>query len=158
MKSELLTKLEGIGGASDKQNIFVLSATNLPWELDDALLRRFQKRIYISLPEEDAREQILRANLDGIAIPTFSYEKWSQMLNVYSCADVENLCRDAAHIVFERKMSSVTTNEWLKMPTEDTRVVITDQIFADVIKTRKTSVDPTTIEKYEIWKRQFGAE
>ena len=50
--------MDGIG--SDMEGVFVLAATNLPWALDDALLRRFQKRIYIDLPNFKAREGMVK--------------------------------------------------------------------------------------------------
>ena len=45
----------------------VLGATNLPWNLDEALRRRFEKRIYIPLPDEEQREQLFRINLRDIS-------------------------------------------------------------------------------------------
>jgi vacuolar protein-sorting-associated protein 4 len=61
IKTEFLAQMDGIG--SDKDRVFVLGATNLPWALDDALLRRFQKRIYIPLPDDKARAGIISSNL-----------------------------------------------------------------------------------------------
>lgn len=45
------------------ENILVLGATNIPWSLDAAIRRRFEKRIYISLPEAPARKQMFKLNL-----------------------------------------------------------------------------------------------
>lgn len=50
IKTELLTQMEG--AASSDPSLFLLCATNCPWDLDSAFLRRFQKRIYIPLPDE----------------------------------------------------------------------------------------------------------
>ncbi|XP_036357537.1 protein SUPPRESSOR OF K(+) TRANSPORT GROWTH DEFECT 1-like [Octopus sinensis] len=52
-KTELLKQMEGVGNTETKDNIFLLCATNCPWELDVAFLRRFQKRIYIPLPDKN---------------------------------------------------------------------------------------------------------
>lgn len=53
VKTEFLVQMQGVG--KDDQGILVLGATNLPWALDPAIRRRFERRIYISLPEVEAR-------------------------------------------------------------------------------------------------------
>jgi vacuolar protein-sorting-associated protein 4 len=53
VKTEFLVQMQGVG--KDDQGILVLGATNLPWALDPAIRRRFERRIYISLPEMEAR-------------------------------------------------------------------------------------------------------
>lgn len=50
VKTQLMIEMQGVG--SDNQGILVLGATNLPWEIDPAVRRRLEKRIYISLPDE----------------------------------------------------------------------------------------------------------
>ena len=49
-----------LGVGNDDKGILVLGATNIPWGLDPAIRRRFEKRIYIPLPEQNAREYLLR--------------------------------------------------------------------------------------------------
>lgn len=61
MKTEFLVQMQGVGNKEGK--ILVLGATNFPWGLDAGMRRRFQKRIYISLPEADAREGMLQNSL-----------------------------------------------------------------------------------------------
>jgi vacuolar protein-sorting-associated protein 4 len=57
VKTEFLVQMQGVGNKEGK--ILVLGATNFPWGLDPAMRRRFQKRIYIPLPEEPARYSML---------------------------------------------------------------------------------------------------
>ncbi len=58
MKTELLIQMDGL--ASDAgANVFLLAASNLPWDLDAAMLRRLEKRIMVELPSEAARRQLL---------------------------------------------------------------------------------------------------
>lgn len=57
MKTEFLVQMQGVGNKEGR--ILVLGATNFPWGLDPAMRRRFQKRIYIPLPEEPARYSML---------------------------------------------------------------------------------------------------
>jgi katanin p60 ATPase-containing subunit A1 len=49
--------------------VFALAASNLPWDLDSALLRRLEKRIHVPLPDPDAREQMFRKNLREVVDP-----------------------------------------------------------------------------------------
>jgi vacuolar protein-sorting-associated protein 4 len=61
IKTEFLVQMQGVG--KDDEGILVLGATNIPWDLDPAVRRRFQKKIYISLPDEQARLVMLKLNL-----------------------------------------------------------------------------------------------
>jgi len=61
IKTEFLVQMQGVG--NDTEGILVLGATNIPWVLDAAIRRRFEKRIYIPLPEESARTGMFRTNL-----------------------------------------------------------------------------------------------
>ena len=45
------------------KQVMVLAATNFPWDIDDALRRRLEKRIYISLPQAPEREELLRLSM-----------------------------------------------------------------------------------------------
>eukprot|EP00746_Dinoflagellata_sp_MGD_P005357 gnl/MRDRNA2_/MRDRNA2_110372_c0_seq1.p1 gnl/MRDRNA2_/MRDRNA2_110372_c0~~gnl/MRDRNA2_/MRDRNA2_110372_c0_seq1.p1 ORF type:complete len:454 (+),score=96.98 gnl/MRDRNA2_/MRDRNA2_110372_c0_seq1:68-1429(+) len=61
--TEFLTQMDGVGPSTE--GILVLGATNTPWELDRAVLSRFQKKVYIALPEPMARKQIIEIHLKG---------------------------------------------------------------------------------------------
>ena len=75
----------------------VLAATNRPWDLDDAIRRRLEKRIYIPLPTAVGREQLFSINLKGVKIAEdVKYETLISMTEGYSGADLANVCRDAA--------------------------------------------------------------
>lgn len=58
VKTEFLVQMQGVG--HDDTGVLVLGATNLPWALDPAIRRRFERRIYISLPEIIARKGMLK--------------------------------------------------------------------------------------------------
>lgn len=158
MKAQLLTKLEGIDGASDNPNVFVLAATNFPWDLDEALLRRFQKRIYIPLPDVEGRLAILKMNIIDIVDDEFDMDGWTEKLEGYSCADITNLCRDAAQRVFDRQMEQMDTEDWVNMSADQARVIITDYDFSQAVANRKSSVDQSTLKRYDEWRLSKGAE
>lgn len=58
VKTEFLVQMQGVG--NNDTGILVLGATNLPWSLDSAIRRRFQKRIYIPLPDFEARHYLIK--------------------------------------------------------------------------------------------------
>ena len=159
MKAQLLTALEGIDGASDDSRIFVLAATNFPWDLDEALLRRFQKRIYIPLPDEEGRAAIMKMTISDMIDDDFNIQQWAKQLEGYSCADITNLCRDAVQRVFDRQMEKIeNTQAFLDMPAEEARVIITDADFLEAVKKRKSSVDAACLKHYDEWRKSKGAE
>ena len=158
MKAQLLTKLEGIDSAADADKLFVVAATNFPWDLDEALLRRFQKRVYIPLPDVEARRRLLEMNLEQIIDERFNIDEWAEKLDGYSCADITNLCRDAAQMVFERQMKLIDTQQWINMPVDEAQVIVRDEDFAWAVSKRKSSVDHSQIQRYEAWRDQKGAE
>ena len=61
MKTELLVQMDGL--MANEAQVFVLAATNLPWELDAALLRRLEKRVLVPLPSSSARAEMRRNTL-----------------------------------------------------------------------------------------------
>jgi katanin p60 ATPase-containing subunit A1 len=54
--------MDGMASSNDEPGkvVMVLAATNFPWDIDEALRRRLEKRIYIPLPSEDGREALVR--------------------------------------------------------------------------------------------------
>jgi vacuolar protein-sorting-associated protein 4 len=64
IKTEFLVQMDGCGNS--QEGILVMGATNTPWELDDAFRRRFEKRIYIHLPDVGARTEMFRLKVQGI--------------------------------------------------------------------------------------------
>jgi len=82
----------------------VLGATNHPFDLDPAIRRRFQKRIYIPLPDEPARYFLLKHNLDknNHSISDQDIKKFTQMTEGLSGSDLSNLMIDAAMMPMRR--------------------------------------------------------
>lgn len=66
MKTEFLVQMAGVG--KDDTGVLVLAATNLPWQLDPAVRRRFERRIYIALPDENARTAMFRIHIGNTPV------------------------------------------------------------------------------------------
>lgn len=86
----------------------VLAATNRPWDLDEAIRRRLEKRVYIPLPNEIGRESLFRINLKSIALSEdIDFKVLVAKSEGYSGADITSVCRDAAMMPMRRKMLQV---------------------------------------------------
>jgi katanin p60 ATPase-containing subunit A1 len=150
--------MEGIDSSTESGKLFVMAATNFPWDLDEAMLRRFQKRVYIPLPDREGRMALLQMHLDEIIDERFHLEEWAERLDGYSCGDIANLCRDAAQMVFDRKMRLIDTQQWVNLPVEDVQLIVKDDDFQWAVSKRKSSVDHSQIRRYEEWQSSKGAE
>ena len=82
----------------------VLGATNLPWDLDEALRRRFEKRVYVPLPNSVGRREMFNINMKGIKLQEdVDLDKLVKLTDGYSGADIANVCREASLMQMRRK-------------------------------------------------------
>lgn len=95
IKTEFLVQMNGVG--NDTDGILVLGATNIPWVLDTAVRRRFQKRIYIPLPEEHARLDMFKIHLGNTAhiLSTADLCVLAKKTDGYSGADISIIVQDS---------------------------------------------------------------
>lgn len=112
IKTELLKQMEG-SETQNESNVFILGATNCPWELDTAFLRRFEKRIYIPLPDKETRRELFSIHLQSVPVEITSGE-WEEILEVskgYSGSDLSSCVADA---MFEpvRELESAKFWKW----------------------------------------------
>lgn len=78
----------------DEKKVVVIGATNRPWDLDDAIRRRLEKRIYIPLPTEIGRKELVNISLrDEKLSEDFDADFIVKQTDGYSGADIANLCR-----------------------------------------------------------------
>eukprot|EP00761_Pharyngomonas_kirbyi_P009549 gb/GECH01009565.1/.p1 GENE.gb/GECH01009565.1/~~gb/GECH01009565.1/.p1 ORF type:complete len:516 (+),score=156.51 gb/GECH01009565.1/:1-1548(+) len=111
IKNEFLIHLQNVTDDPDN-NVVVLAATNRPWDLDPALRRRFDKRIYIPLPEAEDRLNILRVHLgkeESTRFPLRDLERLTyseEGSNMYSGSDLSVVARDALMQPVRRAMKS----------------------------------------------------
>ena len=92
----------------------MLGATNIPWVLDAAIRRRFEKRIYIPLPEAPARSTMFKLSMGSTAtsITDADYNVLASKTDGYSGADINLVVRDAL-MQPVRKVQSAT--HWVKV-------------------------------------------
>lgn len=74
LKTEFLCEFDGLHGSGDER-VLVMGATNRPFELDDAALRRFSRRVYVGLPDATTRESLLRQLLRSPQVSSYLSEE-----------------------------------------------------------------------------------
>jgi len=160
VKSELLMQMDGISSSQDDPGkiVMVLAATNFPWDIDEALRRRLEKRIYIPLPNSNGREALLRINLREVEVaPELDLKLVADQLDGYSGADITNVCRDASMMSMRRKITGLRPEEIRALPKEELELPVTIPDFEEAVKRCNKSVSANDLEKYEQWMHEFGS-
>ncbi|XP_064653294.1 katanin p60 ATPase-containing subunit A-like 2 isoform X2 [Lineus longissimus] len=103
MKTELLVQMDGLSKTDDL--VFLLAASNLPWELDHAMLRRLEKRIIVDLPTPEARKSMFKFYLPPVVVPKdgglslkaeIDYDHVADATEGYTGSDIKLVCKEAA--------------------------------------------------------------
>ncbi|VVC30330.1 ATPase, AAA-type, core,ATPase, AAA-type, conserved site,Vps4 oligomerisation, C-terminal,P-loop [Cinara cedri] len=160
-KAELLIHMDGLNSASNEENspsIMVLAATNHPWDIDDAFRRRFEKRIYLPLPNDESRITLLKLCLEGVNLDdSFDFRYVANKLRGYTGSDIANVCRDAAMMGMRRKIVGQTPDQIKNIKRADIDLPVTVQDFNEAIERCRKTVTGQDIEKYQSWIDEFGS-
>ncbi|KAA0717778.1 Fidgetin-like protein 1 [Triplophysa tibetana] len=152
IKTEFLVQLDG-AATSAEDRILVVGATNRPQEIDEAARRRLAKRLYIPLPEAEARRQIV-TNLmsrEKSQIGADEIEKVVLGTDGFSGADMTQLCREAAL----GPIRSIRLSDIATITAEQVRPILYCD-FQEALITVRPSVSSRDLELYEEWNKTFG--
>ncbi|PIN09637.1 Microtubule-severing ATPase [Handroanthus impetiginosus] len=164
VKSELLVQVDGVNASATNEDgtrkiVMVLAATNFPWDIDEALRRRLEKRIYIPLPNFESRKELIRINLKTVEVaPDVDIDEVARRTEGYSGDDLTNVCRDASLNGMRRKIAGKTRDEIKNMSKDEISkdpVAMCD--FLEAIGKVQPSVSAADIEKHEKWFSEFGS-
>ena len=110
MLSTLLSELDGLADKGEDRFVLTIAATNAPWDLDDAVLSRFQKLIYIPLPDETARHSILDILLttEGHTLD-FELDEIVARTEGFSGRDLERVGHQAVNKMVEELNAEIPT-------------------------------------------------
>jgi len=152
LKTEFLVQFDGL--ASSEGRILVIGATNRPHELDDAALRRLVKRIYIPLPDAEARLSIVKHLFHGqqIQLTDRQLGRVVSQTDGYSASDLTALCKEASMAAIRELGADVATVR----PGELRSVRYDD--FAEALKVIKPSVNASLLRTFDDFTRDFGAQ
>ncbi|XP_058116887.1 spastin [Anopheles ziemanni] len=153
LKTEFLVQFDGLPANSEADRIVVMAATNRPQELDEAALRRFPKRVYVTLPDQDTRELLLRRLLQkqGAPLGDADLKRLALLTEGYSGSDLTALARDAAlEPIRELNVEEVKNMDPTKLRS------IRESDFHSSLKRIRRSVAPHSLAAYEKWLQDFG--
>jgi len=136
--------LQGVEGFDKKsgRSVLLMGATNVPWQLDPAMLRpgRFDEKIYIPLPDLPARRKMLEIYLIKRPLSVnVDLDAVAQKLEGYSGADIKYVCDRAATIPFLRTVATGEDGD------------ITPEVLAEAVNEAQPSVKPELLKRFEEW-------
>jgi SpoVK/Ycf46/Vps4 family AAA+-type ATPase len=153
VKNQFLTEMDGINNKSKNTKLYVIGATNKPWSLEAGFLRRFQKRIYVTLPDNDSRNYLFRQYTMPLKKDkTLKIDELSKLVQGYSASDIKDICQAAQLRVVNELFESGKAMEEQSNPRS-----ISMHDFKEIIKMRKPSVSIDMIRAYMKWSEQFKA-
>eukprot|EP01016_Furgasonia_blochmanni_P054563 TRINITY_DN9007_c0_g1_i2.p2 TRINITY_DN9007_c0_g1~~TRINITY_DN9007_c0_g1_i2.p2 ORF type:complete len:262 (+),score=70.05 TRINITY_DN9007_c0_g1_i2:442-1227(+) len=167
--AEFLRQMDGIITDNKSQGttkiVLVLAATNKPWDLDEAIRRRLEKRIYIPLPEENGRLELFKLYLREVKLADdLNWDYLVKNTEGYSGADIFNVCRDAAMMPMrkrlereggfknlQQRLANVNLKEEMDIP-------LTQEDFENALKNVKKAVGDQDLKAYAKWMEEYGAK
>ena len=153
VKNQFLTEMDGINGKSRESKLYVIGATNKPWSLEAGFLRRFQKRIYVSLPNRASRSHLFGQYTKRLQMESsLKIEDLAKLTDGYSGSDVKDICQSAQLRVVDELFQSGKG-----LDSDANTRTITESDFKEILKMRKPSVSMYMIRAYLRWSEQFKA-
>ena len=151
LKTQLMQEMQGVKSGGDER-ILVLGATNRPWDLDPAFLRRFEKKIYITLPDLESRNAILQIHSKGIEIAEdVDFDELARLTVGYSGSDISLVCREAIMIpVRELDIEGIMEQEQV-----DIRPVERKD-YLDALAVQKPVSTAKDLKRFKEWSDEFG--
>lgn len=152
LKTEFLVQFDGVMSNEDDR-VIVMGATNRPEELDSAVRRRLVKRIYVPLPDAEARRALLKNLLKGddYALQGSDLERVVRDTDGYSGSDLKALCQEAAMLPIRELgglVSTVKKSELRPLRLSD---------FKTAMKEIRPSVSKSQLLTFEQWNQEFGS-
>uniref|UniRef100_UPI001CD83CF1 vacuolar protein sorting-associated protein 4B-like n=1 Tax=Solea senegalensis TaxID=28829 RepID=UPI001CD83CF1 len=145
IKTEFLVQMQGVG--NDNEGVLVLGATNIPWTLDSAIRRRFEKRIYIPLPEEHARSFMFKFHLGSTpnSLTESDFVTLGKKTDGYSGADISVIVRDAL-MQPVRKVQSATHFKRVRGPSRNDPAMIVEDLLTPCSRGDPNAIKMTWME------------
>jgi len=157
-KNQFLSEMDGVNSKGKDIKLYVIGATNKPWSLDWPFLRRFQKRIYVSLPSLEARQNLF----DLYTAPLkkdirVKSQDLAKLFEGYSASDIKDVCQAGQLKVVHELFDSPEYREPLEGRTPPQPKSLTMADFRLIKTQRKPSVSMEMIQAYFKWSEEFRA-
>ncbi|MCC6054552.1 MAG: AAA family ATPase [Thermosphaera sp.] len=151
-RNQFLIEMDGLT-SKEYANIplFVIGATNKPWNLDIGFIRRFERRIYVPPPNKEVRKQLFEHYTKKLAekfvLEQIDYDKLADLTEGYSSSDIVSIVKEVQNNIVEEINEKGISPRNRKIKTED---------FIEVISKHKPSIDTRLLEVYKEWNKQYG--
>ncbi len=153
VKNQFLTEMDGINGKSKESLLYVIGATNKPWTLEAGFLRRFQKRIYVTLPDIASRTNLFSQYTKPLKKDrVFKCDELAKVAEGYSASDIKDICQAAQLKVVDELFESGKALESTSNPRP-----VTMSDLKEIFKVRKPSISTEMIRAYMRWSDQYKA-
>ena len=157
-KNQFLSEMDGVNAKGKDVMMYVIGATNKPWSLDHPFLRRFQKRIYVSLPSTVAREKLFDLYTSPLKknsrVNSLSLAK---QFDGYSASDIRDVCQSVQMEVVNELFRSPDYREPIAGEVASMPRELTMMDFKNIKIKRKPSVSIEMVRAYHKWSDQFRA-
>ena len=157
-KNQFLSEMDGVNSKGKDVKLYVIGATNKPWSLDWPFLRRFQKRIYVSLPSLEARQNLF----DLYTAPLkkdmrIKTHELAKLFEGYSASDIKDVCQSAQLKAVHELFDSTAYQEPVQGQELPQPKNLTMLDFRQIKTQRKPSVSMEMIRAYYKWSEDFKA-
>lgn len=164
IKTELLVQMDGL--LANNTDVFVLAASNLPWDLDTAFLRRMEKRVMIPMPTKEGRKEMIKSHLSDFSPSLFKKDellnRCAEQTEGYSGSDIKNLCKEMSMRPLRRMLTQLeqTPTTWSEQNLSllVKRNPITEQDFVQSLSTINQSTDAELCARHTKWSESHGAQ
>jgi SpoVK/Ycf46/Vps4 family AAA+-type ATPase len=153
VRNQFLKEMDGIADKGRNLHLYIIGATNKPWSLDWPFLRRFQKRIYVPLPDIRARMQMLKQYTAPLKMDTgLKLEDLAKMTEGYSGSDMRDICQAVQLRVVSELFDTAGADD---KDTQPRPIDLND--FKEILRNRRPSVSQDMLRGYVNWAENFKA-
>jgi SpoVK/Ycf46/Vps4 family AAA+-type ATPase len=152
VRNQFLKEMDGIIDKKNPLKVYVVAATNKPWDLDPPFIRRFQKRIYVPPPDYKQRLETFKLYTKPLKLASdIDLDKLARLAEGFSGSDIMDVCQS----VQLKVNSEIFENREDYMKAEPRPISMRD--FLEVLEKRKPSISKEMLIQYERWFNEFKA-
>jgi SpoVK/Ycf46/Vps4 family AAA+-type ATPase len=153
VRNQFLKEMDGIVDKGKNLHVYVIGATNKPWDLDWGFIRRFQKRILVPLPDHHTRLMLFKLHTTNLALATdVDLHELARISEGFSGSDIRDVCQSAQLKLIGEFFETGQANNKLAKPRS-----LTMEDFRQTLEERKPSVSLDMLSLYTRWSEAFKA-
>ena len=153
VRNQFLKEMDGILDKKKNFHVYLIGATNKPWVLDEPFIRRFQKRIYVPLPDVKNRMDMFQIYAHDLKLGNnIDFADLARMTEGYSGGDIRDLFQSTQLKVVRNFFTHGNVTDLNSIPDP-----ITMEDFQSIIVGRRPSVSPGILKRYYDWDESFKA-